>query len=106
VEVLKGDIIEGSNLQFSVHGCHATVSPMQLPYWLPHHTMEAMVAHFTNILCQEIKYMMLQHCSKAPMVPFRKVGTVAVQHSHHAKLQVRKHAFSGRWGFHIFNSCI
>jgi hypothetical protein len=36
----------------------------------------------------------------------RKVKTVAVWHSHHAKSQVGKHEFVGRRGFHVFNSCI
>jgi hypothetical protein len=32
--------------------------------------------------------------------------TVAVLHSHCAKLQVRKHDFDARWEFHIFNLCV
>ncbi|KIM84798.1 hypothetical protein PILCRDRAFT_369556 [Piloderma croceum F 1598] len=52
------DILQGETTDFDVHGYHRTVSPMQLPLWLPHNTMEQIVARFKNILYREIAVMM------------------------------------------------
>jgi hypothetical protein len=52
------DILIGETTDFNVHGHHRTVSPVQLPLWLPRNTMEQMVARFENILFREITVMM------------------------------------------------
>ena len=48
------EVLSKGSENFEVRGHHATVTPVQLPRWLPRDVLEQMVVRFKNHLLREI----------------------------------------------------
>jgi hypothetical protein len=44
------DILRGNRKEFNVRGCHTTVSPVELPAWLPNEVLHKVLARFRKHL--------------------------------------------------------
>jgi hypothetical protein len=49
---------ENEPLQFCLRGSHTTISPIELPRWIPNDVVSKMIEHFQKSLLQEIEIML------------------------------------------------